>query len=238
MEKNTKLQEKIIHSFADEIYTLYTRSGFGKVLKTEIDRVMFHAFLMQNLPVSCKIEDEIDYLAIDKNVIYTLSLAARVKESSLQTMLETDFLHYGSSENLDEKLKAAVIDMAKRARTNADEIRQTGKVRILVANPITKKLIEQKLAELGSFCDFSFNKNILVVDAKSFALIAFDEKDLRESLFEAIHNEDKSITKDKFNKDTKNSGIKEILIGPVKFVTETAINAAMKEIFDRVFPTN
>lgn len=224
-----------------EIYAAYTAHGFGKVLKSEIDRLVFHSFLLRELPNACDAKDvvtgeTIDYFAIDKQAIYKLSIAARIKESGVQTLIENDFLTYNTHGKDTSKFREVIVQMAKATRTTEDCV-QSGKVKLLVANPIVKKMLENELAAIGSMGDYSFNKDILTIDVPSFVLLVTDEEDIRKSLFEEMKKENPklTLTRADFEKKTKGDTAKELLLGAVKFVTKTAIDAVIAECAKRAF---
>ncbi len=77
--------------FLDDIFKSYTRQGFGKLLKSEIDLIMFDfslkLFFSDAKPEYFK-KDELNYFAINKQDIYDLSKLLKISESKIIRKIE------------------------------------------------------------------------------------------------------------------------------------------------------
>jgi hypothetical protein len=139
-----------------EILRLYSRSGFGRTLKSEIDAVVFHHFLKEKFP------QNIDHYAVNKTQIFDFSNELKITQSRFKRLLEEDYLLYNEAKQEDvlSVLRAAV----KERSITKESITKEGKIRLTVSNPMVKQLLDKKLYETGGILDFSFNKDILVIE--------------------------------------------------------------------------
>lgn len=204
-KKNEKPEEiadpvaKANENLGKMIYEAYTSNQFGRAYKAEIDKMVFHSFLLRNLPDICKDEknaggksvvvvrgEDVMYLRLSKRAIYQLSLRARVKESTIQSMLEADFYNHQKDDKFYEnELKRAVSNIVMSTKASAADLVKDGKVRVVVANPITKKMLMQKLNDIGAVGDYSFNRDIVSMSVADFLqVLDVDESDVRKSLLE------------------------------------------------------
>jgi hypothetical protein len=132
MDKEKNLEEAI--------KDLYLRAGYGRVLKSEIDTLVFHYFLLENLKQK-------PLYFIDKKDLFELSSKLRVPESKIKRLLEDDYLvNYQN----DQKTNAAEIlrNIVSGLNITRDGIKD-GKLRLPVANPITRKILEVEIFDSG-----------------------------------------------------------------------------------------
>lgn len=220
-KKNEKPEEiadpvaKANENLGKLIYEAYTSNQFGKAYKTEIDKMVFHSFLLRNLPDICKDEKNADgnsvvvvsgedvmYLRLSKRAIYQLSLRARVKESTIQSMLEADFYNHQKDDKFYEnELKRAVSNIVMSTKASAADLVKDGKVRVVVANPITKKMLMQKLNDIGAVGDYSFNRDIVSMSVADFlSLMGIEETALRDTVLKIAEKEFGKEKKEEFEK--------------------------------------
>jgi hypothetical protein len=169
------------------LLALYTRSGYGKVLKSEIDALVFHHLLPKKLDqkyvkINEKAEDPkdqitIDYFSLDKTLLYNLSQKLKLSEARLQHLLEEDFFEYQKNSE-DAALPALLLDMVNRRSITKEQLKD-GKIRFSVANPMLRKLLEVKIYESGGMVDYSFSREVMVIDLYDFLKLLNLEKDER-----------------------------------------------------------
>ncbi len=150
-----------------EIFALYTRNGFGRVLKSEIDQAVFHCFLLANLDKRFVKDGRIRYFHINKTELRALSIRACVTETRVKNLLETDFFHYGNDSRIEDFLLETVNSTTARKGLLRD-----GKINLLLPNPIAKKYIEERIFAVGGIPDYSFNKDILSLEIIDFLKMA------------------------------------------------------------------
>jgi len=154
------------------IVHFYTRNGFGKVLKSEIDNEVFHCMLLETLEKDFLAEGFIDYYKINKSEIHRLSLVLRISEARFKTLLEADFFNHGTKVSLEKHLLNLVNSTTLRRGAL-----KAGKIQFLLPNPLMRKDLEQKIASLGGIPDYSFNREILVLEIKDFLKLVHVFKD-------------------------------------------------------------
>lgn len=160
-------QKNFINSLGEEIFNLYLNNGFSKVMKAQIDEKVFHTFLLTELS---KIDDkkfivneEIDYDEISKNDIYKLSLASSLTESLIQSKIEKDFYAYHKN-NDSFDLKKFLTKQIQNSKLNKNDIIKDGKIRFIIKNSVLKKKVFNAFDERNIIIDFTFNKDLLVVN--------------------------------------------------------------------------
>ncbi len=153
---------------------LYTRGELGRVAKAEVDAVVFHYFLLENLAKPfLGPKDTIRYFPINKSEIRRLSLLARITESRIKALVEKDFFLYGADEKLDEFLLGLVNATTLRSGTL-----KAGKIQFLVPNPIVRRFLEERVAATGGIPDTSFNREVVVLEIYDFLkLLDFTDSD-------------------------------------------------------------
>jgi hypothetical protein len=155
-------------TFEEEITGLYTRSGFGKVLKAEIDAVVFHHILLRELkaiePSLVSSDGAIDYLRVNKSHIYQLAQRLKTKETQILSLLENDALGHGGG---SKALRTTLLELFKRA-LDKRECLKNGSLRLYVPNPVLRKEIENKAFLTNGEVDFSFNKDLMVIPLYDF----------------------------------------------------------------------
>jgi hypothetical protein len=169
-------------TLGDAILALYARGEFGKVLKAEIDAVVFHHALLAQLPAGFVANGRVSYLKIGKHEIRALSLALRLSEARVSAFLERDFLLYGKSEPIGPFLLELVNSHNLRK-----EMLLSGKLRFVIGNPIARKDLEERIVSLGGIPDYSFNRDLLAVDVYDFLRLVGTQSDdqIREVI---VHN--------------------------------------------------
>ncbi len=164
-------------SFAKELIASYTRLGFGKLLKSEIDLLIFEFVLKTHFATNKDeyfIDTELNYFAINKYDIYQLSKTLKVSESKISTMIEQLGLLKGLlNDSIGMKsLKALLLSQLQNRKNIKD-----GYISIQITNKLLKQFAEAKIQSLGIQVDYEKNKEIIKFDI--LALIDFFD----------IHNE-------------------------------------------------
>lgn len=171
MADKTQTNDKSMETLGKSIYNLYTGNGFSKVMKAQLDELVFHTFLQEKLAElgaeKYMSGGKINYDAVDKNAIYSLSLAAGLTEGVIQSRIEKDFFTYGSNDtrNSESFLKEFIRGQLEQSKLNRNDSIKDGKIRFSVPGPVLKKKVERAFADVGTLVDYSFSRDILVVNA-------------------------------------------------------------------------
>jgi hypothetical protein len=161
-----------VEALGNEIIRIYQRIGFGRVLKSEIDLLVFHSLLFERLGDKFKSEIGIHYYNVDKSEIYRLSLVFGMTESRFKRFFEDDFLLRKESVAIRPYILDVVNSRAIRERPLKE-----GKIQLLLANPIAKKALEERMYSVGGIVDFGNNSEIALVEIYDLLrLIEFTEE--------------------------------------------------------------
>jgi hypothetical protein len=162
----------------NRIKSLYIRSGYGRVLKSEIDALMFHYFLLEIL-------GQKDFFLIDKKDIFDLSVKLKVSESKIKRLLEDEYILYYSDKNDEISAANLLHTIVSPLKFTRDDIKD-GKIRLPVANPVVKKRLELAIYTAGGITDTSFNREILVISLYDFFRILKVEKGMDKIVNEEL----------------------------------------------------
>jgi len=170
------------NTLGSALISLYTRAGFGKVLKAEIDALVFHHLSLGKLvgmDAGLVLDGKIAYFRVNKRHIHALSLELRVTEAVVVRLLENDYLtHLAGSENAEESyVPSILLDMIDSTGIKKENIKD-GKLRFNVANPIVQKILQAEIFRIGGIVDYSFNKDIVIIEFYDiFRLLRFSDDD-------------------------------------------------------------
>lgn len=182
------LNQTLKIELAETITKLYRRSGYGRVLRSEVDAVVFHYFLMEEL------KGNLDYFSIDKKMIFELSSKLKLSESKFKRLFEEDYAIYQEnkpfSEDNDKSFFAHILsDLIQKHGITKKHLKD-GKLYINVANPIVRKLLDVRLYESKGIMDTSFNSEKIIIDVYDF-LNLFDylnDKPIKKQLYNIIRS--------------------------------------------------
>lgn len=157
--------EKLKKSITEDIFKSYTRQGFGKLLKSEIDLIMFD-FSLKLIFAKSKPEyfekDELNYFLLNKQDIYNLSKELKITETKVKSYIEQTGLVKSLISN--EELALQSFKALFQKQTQDQELMRNGKLRCYIPNKLLKSFIESKIDMSGSIPNYSFNNDILIFD--------------------------------------------------------------------------
>lgn len=157
--------------FTKTILGYYTRNGFGRVLKAEIDNAVFHYYILENIDKKYIDNGNIKYFNIDKSEIYRLSMKMRMTENRFKRFLEEDFFQHRES----VREKRFLLEMVNSTSIKKNGLKE-GKIRLLIPNPVVKKYLEERIYSIGSVIEYGQNREIIFIEIYDFLkLVEFDE---------------------------------------------------------------
>ena len=232
--------KKLFEELGKTIYERYTENTFSKLLKSEIDIIVLHTFLLLNLKESQIKNGSILYDFINKDDIYRLSLASGLTESMIQKKIESDFYNYRDKNNYEFDLKDFINNQIKNTKICSDEFIKDGKIRLIVSNPVMKKQVVNALVIQGSVPDFSFNRDIIsigIIDVLD--ILGKKDDSVNNTLKSAIENyinskatEDEKTHIKNVKGNTPKEICKSLLLNVGQTVLSTCVEAATKAIFN------
>jgi hypothetical protein len=220
-----------------EILQLYTRGELGRVAKAEVDSLVFHYFLLENLAKPfLGPKGAVHYFPINKTEIRRLSLLAKITEGRIKTLIEKDFFLYGADEKLDDFLLGLV-----NATTIRSGLLKTGKIQFLVPNPIIRRFLEERIAATGGIPDSSFNREVLTLEIYDFLkLLDFTDDEMARVIHDNILTKTKIADRDpaakaffdELNKVPISERLKRIALGAAERLGGKASEELMTALFD------
>jgi|GEM_PF-153227 CMP-N,N'-diacetyllegionaminic acid synthase len=163
---------------ADNLYRSYKRIGFGKLLKSEINLMMFDFSvkkILTDINSNIIINNEVNYFKIDKEAAYFLSKELVLLENKVQLYVEKIGLLKGF---LDKK-KGIVYFLELIVNQKQDEkLLKEGKLRCDVSNKLLRSFIESRVIVKGGIPNYSFNRNILIFDLSVFLKICEKQNEI------------------------------------------------------------
>jgi len=179
----------------DDLINRYLRLGFGKILKSEIDLLMFDTIIQKYINEKKKKS----LLALDQFDINSLSQKLKISESKVNTYIEALCLYtevYDKNEVLNNLLYLLKTQKQKPERL------EKGEFSLQIVNKALRNAIKNHILNLNQQVDNSFNSEILVFDI-TILLSLFNEK--QEDFIKFLKNK-KLETKEieKLNELTRN----------------------------------
>jgi CMP-N-acetylneuraminic acid synthetase len=189
------LNNKIIYQnkIIDEIFESYTRRGFGKILKSEIDVILFD-FVMKKIFSEINpeyfINGELNYFALDKKDIYELSKYLKIPEIKIVNYIEqvgllkgilSDEVGFINFKNLLFKQKQNLLNIQK------------GSIAIQITNKLMQKYIEAKISSVGGQYTYDKGSDLIFFDIVTLLEI-FNIK--KEGILEWIKLQDNKEAKE------------------------------------------
>jgi len=142
---------------------LYSKSMFGKVLKSDIDLAVFHYRLKKYMLWKVDSPDNvqsIDWYQIDQQDIRQISLSLQITETKVASLIEQCALANGLRELSDTEvidLVSSQVDKTPQSKADLEK----GVISVCIPNKITQKAIESFLSKSGGIPDTSFNRSVL-----------------------------------------------------------------------------
>lgn len=228
----------------EEIYRLYTNNGFSKVMKVQIDEIVFHYFLFAKLSEyeSGKFikDGKIQYDSIDKSSIYKLSLDAGLTEAVIQSKIEKDFLAYRNKNDEDKSfdLREFIKEQIKRFELTKNDLVKDGKIRFMVQNPVIKKKFTNALTAENTIIDYSFNRDLIVVSVLDVIDILGFENQQTNSQLQAAIKEHLPKDENKRQEIISSRTVRTTTTNLVKYLGKTAYEKFLDAAFAAIFKVN
>lgn len=186
------------------------------------------------------VNEEIDYDEISKNDIYKLSLASSLTESLIQSKIEKDFYAYHKN-NDSFDLKKFLTKQIQNSKLNKNDIIKDGKIRFIIQNSVLKKKVSNAFNENNIIIDFTFNKDLLVVNVLDVIdILELDNNKNNELLQNSIKaylptEKNKNLANEISEKlPEQNSSIKETVINLIKYLGKSAYEKFLDLAFSKI----
>lgn len=241
------MTENQYENLGKTIYEKYFENGFGKILKSEIDTIVFHSYLLGKTEILSD-KNQIDYNKINKNTIYNFSLETGLSESTIQSKIEADYyyqlrLNKGNKQTEEQfNLKEFIENQLKRKNQNDSEFVKEGKLKVFIANPILKKQFVNALSTAGGIPDFSFNKDIVSINVfDAIKILEISDEAVNKVILEKsknylVNQNDQKLKQiaEKTQGGTAKETVKNIITYMGKTAYEKFLDAAFAALFAQV----
>jgi hypothetical protein len=232
MTYDSGLKRKI----TEEIFNSYTRQGFGRLLKAEIDLIMFDfslkLFLLEKKP-EYFIDDKLNYFAIDKQDIYELSKFLKITENKVRGYIEQLGLLKGLlDDEIGLKCFKSILLKQKQSRKNLSE----GYIVLNVSNKLLKQFIEAKAYSLGKTVEYGENKELIKLDFsvlfQIFDITIEEYKRFVQSNMDVFNSDELNKLMADLNK--KNFSIKDLSIEASKIILSSLIGKSGELMVEKI----
>lgn len=144
------LPSNIRDAVGKEFATIYFDANpFGSMLKTDVDLLLFHLLRKHG--------------AFAGDSQFTICKKLRISEAKVKKLLYESELRFGEfdeEKQYTEQLRAII----EKAQISKDG----NKIQFAVEDPFLRQLLSAKLKERNTFCDTSYNREIISVSPETF----------------------------------------------------------------------
>ena len=186
----------------------YLEKGFGSMTKNDFEVFIFSELILgeyansNNYQISCKL---------------------KIPESKVKRLRYEANLRY--AQDIEIRSRKAFLHAIKQVKLRKDKDNE--KVVFIIEDITTRKYLEHRLKENGTFADFSFNSELVVVNINDFVKLILD----------CYGEEEKDAIKRKIRKDNRKS-LEEIVRNAVfsllKNGTKGAVSVALDKIVEMI----
>ena len=199
----------------NEIFSSYTRQGFGRLLKSEIDLLMFDfslKLIFLELEKDYFVDDELNYFLINKQDIYELSKRLKITETKIIGYIEQIGLLKGL---LNDDIALKYFWKLLKSKKQDENYLSDGYIVCYVPNKLMKSFIEAKVDAIGKIPDYLENKDIIKFKLNAiFEIYGKNENDFvlwLKNINQTKKDKDLKIILDKIQQDNINIKNKDIL---------------------------
>lgn len=184
MRKVGKDDNDMLLELGKSVDALYRRGTFGRVLKSEIDLLMFGAYARRHF--QRKYPDlKFRWYALGPDDIRELSVSLKITESRVEALLEQAALADGV-EDLDPiEMIGVVQDLVNKTRQEKADLKE-GKLRVFVSNRVLRSYIEAFLLQGGGLPETSFHRGQLIIRVGDLLISATQLGDDMDAFLSAV----------------------------------------------------
>lgn len=183
----------------DDLINRYLRLGFGKILKSEIDLLMFDTIVQKYLSDNNKNS----LLLLNQADIYTLSQKLKIPESKVNSYIEALCLYTGALDKDKGEVLDTLISMLKEQKQKKERL-EKGEFALQITNKTLRNAIKNYIINLNQQVDYSFNNEILVFDIVT--LLSLFNKDQKEFVEFLMRKKEEAAKIEELNKWEPNKG--------------------------------
>jgi len=156
--------------FVNSISKLYLKNGFGRILKKEIDIVLFDFFCAKILSSYKNTmffveKNLVNYIILDKKEIHEIALKLKITDKQTISYIQKTYLfNFEKYKDELDKMFFLALKRTLKKHINSKEDFYNGKIKIYAYNQIFKDELEARLDKIGAIIDYASNKSVLIID--------------------------------------------------------------------------
>lgn len=159
-----------LREIGEQVHMLYSRGPFGRVLKTEIDGILFLAYARHQHRLKRRTE-EFRWHHLGPQDVRDLSIRLRITQSRVETLLEQAALTDGIQHLGTAEIIGIIRDLATKTHQDKKDL-EDAKLRLFVTNRVLRSYIEAFLLQGGGIPVTSFHRGHLVIRIGDLLLAA------------------------------------------------------------------
>jgi len=168
-----------LREIGEQVHALYGRGPFGRVLKTEIDGVLFRAYARHQHRLKPGTE-EFRWHHLGPQDVRDLSIRLRITESRVEALLEQAALADGIRDIDTTEIIAIIQKLASKTHQDKKDLEEA-KLRLFITNRVLRSYIEAFLLQGGGIPETSFHRGHLVIRIGDLLLTTNTQIDLYHS---------------------------------------------------------
>jgi hypothetical protein len=182
-----------LREIGEQVHALYSRGPFGRVLKTEIDGVLFRAYARHQHRLKRGAE-EFRWYHLGPQDVRDLSIRLRINQSRVETLLEHAALADGIRDLDTTEIIAIIQRLASKTHQDKKDLDEA-KLRLFVTNRVLRSYIEAFLLQGGGIPETSFHRGHLVIRLGDLLLAATRQGDDMEQFLATVARACKSYNR-------------------------------------------
>ena len=173
-----------LREIGEQVHALYSRGPFGRVLKTEIDGILFRAYARHQHRLKRGTE-EFRWHHLGPQDVRDLSIRLRITESRVETLLEQAALADGINDLGTAEIVEIIQDLATKTYQAKKDLEEA-KLRLFITNRVLRSYIEAFLLQGGGIPETSFHRGHLVIRIGDLLLAASGQGDDMERFLATV----------------------------------------------------
>lgn len=214
-----------------------------RVLKTEIDGILFRAYARQQHRLKRGAE-EFRWHHFGPQDVRDLSIHLRITESRVETLLEQAALTDGIQDLGTAEIIAIIQDLASKTHQDKKDLEEA-KLRLFVTNRVLRSYIEAFLLQGGGIPETSFHRGHLVIRIGDLLLAASrqgeDMEKFLATVAKACKSQKRTLAKSEFSKALSQKTPSEVAGQAAKVIVNKVLGDGgadlMKDLFGVVRST-
>ena len=232
-----------LREIGEQVHALYSRGPFGRVLKTEIDGILFRAFARHQHRLKRRTE-EFRWHHLGPQDVRDLSIRLRITERRVETLLEQAALSDGIRDLGTTETIAIIQDLANKTHQDKRDLEEA-KLRLFVTNRVLRSYIEAFLLQGGGIPETSFHRGHLVIRIGDLLLAAsgqsHDMEKFLATVAKACKSHNRSLEKTEFSEALNQKTPSEVAGQAAKVIINKVLGDGgadlMKDLFGLISAT-